>query len=152
MKRRDHAKLLAALAEDYGRHSPRSAAIQREAVKYMVDGGNHTIRLLRPFPPRITSAAGGYVTDEDGHRILDFWQGHHANILGHNPEVITAALGSAFSSGFGLQTGFTDALQVQTAELLCARTGAEQVRFTTGPGGRRAGGAGHSPPRPRLPR
>jgi glutamate-1-semialdehyde 2,1-aminomutase len=31
----------------------------------------------------------------------------------------------------GLQTGFTDSLQVQTAELLCARTGAERVRFTS---------------------
>jgi glutamate-1-semialdehyde 2,1-aminomutase len=131
MKRRDHSKLLALLAEEYTRHSPRSAALQREAVKRMVDGGSHTIRLLRPFPPRIVSAAGAYVTDEDGHRILDFWQGHHANILGHNPAVITAVLESAFSSGFGLQTGFTDALQVQAAELLCSRTGAERVRFTS---------------------
>jgi glutamate-1-semialdehyde 2,1-aminomutase len=131
MKRRDHAKLLAELAADYGRRSPRSAALQREALKFMVDGGSHTIRLLRPFPPRITSAAGGYVTDEDGHRILDFWQGHHANILGHNPPVITEALAGAFASGFGLQTGFTDALQVQAAELLCARAGAERVRFTS---------------------
>ena len=131
MKRRDHTKLLALLAEQYTRHSPRSAALQAEALKHLVDGGSHTIRLLRPFPPRITSAHGAYVTDEDGHRILDFWQGHHANILGHNPEVITRALGSAFSSGFGLQTGFTDALQVQAAEMLCARTGAERVRFTS---------------------
>ena len=42
-----------------------------------------------------------------------------------------SSLSPSFSSGFGLQTGFTDALQVQTAELLCARTGAERVRFTT---------------------
>ena len=131
MKRRDHAKLLASLAEDYRRHSPRSAALQEQAVKYLVDGGSHTIRLLRPFPPRITSATGAYITDEDGHRILDFWQGHHANLLGHNPPVITSALASAFASGSGLQTGFTDALQVQAAELLCERTGAQRVRFTS---------------------
>jgi glutamate-1-semialdehyde 2,1-aminomutase len=131
MKRRDHSKLLAILAEEYTRHSPRSAALQRDAVKSMVDGGSHTIRLLLPFPPRITTARGAYVTDEDGHRILDFWQGHHANILGHNPPQITEVLARAFSSGFGLQTGFTDALQVQAAELLCARTGAERVRFTS---------------------
>jgi glutamate-1-semialdehyde 2,1-aminomutase len=131
MKRRDHSKLLSLLAEEYRRYSPRSAALQEQAMKYLVDGGSHTIRLLQPFPPRISSAAGAYVTDEDGHRILDFWQGHHANILGHNPAVITAALGRAFSTGSGLQTGFTDALQVQAAELLCARTGAEKVRFTS---------------------
>jgi glutamate-1-semialdehyde 2,1-aminomutase len=71
------------------------------------------------------------VEDEDGHRILDFWQGHHANILGHNPPVVTDALASSFSSGFGLQTGFTDELQVRVADVLCERTGAERVRFTT---------------------
>jgi glutamate-1-semialdehyde 2,1-aminomutase len=131
MKRRDHAKLLATLAQEYTRHSPRSAALNQEALKHLVDGGSHTIRLLKPFPPRITSAKGACVTDEDGHRILDFWQGHHANILGHNPPVITEALARAFGSGFGLQTGFTDALQVQAAEILCARTGAEKVRFTS---------------------
>jgi glutamate-1-semialdehyde 2,1-aminomutase len=131
MKRRDHSTLLAALAAEYERHSPRSAAINREALKYLVDGGSHAIRLLRPFPPRIASARGAYLTDEDGHRILDFWQGHYANILGHNPPVITEALSKAFGSGYGLQTGFEDALQVKAAELLCARTGAQRVRFTS---------------------
>jgi glutamate-1-semialdehyde 2,1-aminomutase len=131
MKHRDHAKLLAVLAEEYERHSPRSAALQRRALQRLVDGGSHTIRLVKPFPPRITAAKGAYVTDEDGHRILDFWQGHHANILGHNPPLVTEALAKAFASGFGLQMGFTDALQVEVAEILCARTGAERVRFTS---------------------
>lgn len=131
MKRRNHAKLLSLLAAEYERRSPRSAAIQREALRHLVDGGSHTIRLLQPFPPRLTEAQGAYVTDEDGHRILDFWQGHYANILGHNPPVITEALARAFSSRRGLQTGFTDALQVRTAEVLCSRTGAERVRFTS---------------------
>src|SRR5208337_4665133 len=89
------------------------------------------IRLLQPFPPRIVSAQGAYVTDEDGHQILDFWQGHYANILGHNPPVVSEALSRAFGSRSGLQTGFTDSLQVRTADLLCERTGAERVRFTS---------------------
>ena len=131
MKRRNHAKLRALLAAEYERRSPRSAAIHREALQHLVDGGSHTIRLLQPFPPRITAARGAFVTDEDGHQILDFWQGHYANILGHNPPVVTEALARAFGSRMGLQTGFTDALQVQTAELLCSRTGAERVRFTS---------------------
>ena len=45
--------------------------------------------------------------------------------------MITGALADSFRGGFGLQTGFTDALQVRAAELLCARTGAERVRFTS---------------------
>jgi len=57
--------------------------------------------------------------------------GSFANILGHNSEVVTGVLADAFNSGFGLQTGFTDRLQAETAEVLCKQTGAERVRFTT---------------------
>ena len=131
MKHRDHSRLLAALAAEYEQRSPRSAALNQDALAHLVDGGSHTLRLIRPFPPRIVSARGAYVTDEDGHRILDFWQGHYANILGHNPDLITHALAEGFAKGSGLQTGFTDRLQVEVAELLCARTGAEKARFTS---------------------
>ena len=131
MKPRDHSRLLLALREEYERRSPRSAALQAEALRYLVDGGNHTLRLIQPVPPRIASAAGAWVADEDGHRILDFWQGHYANILGHNPPALTSVLREAFAAGAGLQTGFTDRLQVEAAELLCRLTGCERVRFST---------------------
>lgn len=131
MKMRNHTHLLAELAQAYAQHSPRSAALNERANQYQVDGGSHTLRLIRPFPPRIVAAQGAWLKDEDGHDILDFWQGHCANILGHNPEVITSVLARALETGFGLQTGFTDRLQVETAEILCQQTGAERVRFTT---------------------
>jgi glutamate-1-semialdehyde 2,1-aminomutase len=131
MKQRDHSRALAALGEAYTAHSPGSARLHQDARNYLVDGGSHTVRLIQPFPPRIARAAGAWVQDVDGHRILDYWQGHYANILGHNPAVITQALGTAFQNGFGLQIGFTDLLQIEAAELLCRRTGAERVRFTT---------------------
>ncbi len=89
------------------------------------------LRLIQPFPPRIASARGAYLIDEDGHRILDCWQGHHTNVLGHNPDVVTAAVVRGLEEGIGLQTGFTDRIQVETAELLCRQVGAERVRFTT---------------------
>ena len=131
MNKRDHTKLLAELADTYANHSPKSAALNQRAEKYLVDGGSHAIRLHDPFPPRITAASGAYLSDEDGHQILDLWQGHYANILGHNPPLITEAMAAAFGNGFGLQSGFTDRLQVEAAEILCRRTGAERVRFTT---------------------
>lgn len=131
MKARDYTPLLAELTEAYGWHSPRSKALQTRAAEVMVDGGSHGLRLMQPFPPRIARAHGAWLTDEDGHELLDFWQGHMANLLGHNPAVVTAELARAFGEGWGLQTGFTDALQVETAELLCRQTGAERVRFTT---------------------
>jgi len=89
------------------------------------------MRLTEPFPPRITSAHGAWITDEDGNKILDFWQGHFANILGHNSPVVTSKLAEAFANGFGLQTGFVDRLQAEAAEILCRQTGSDRARFTT---------------------
>jgi len=131
VKIRDYTPLLAELSEAYTQHSPQSKALNERACKVQVDGGSHQLRLVQPFPPRITAAHGAWLQDEDGHDLLDFWQGHFANILGHNPEVVTSELARAFANGFGLQTGFVDRLQAETAEILCQQTGAERVRFTT---------------------
>jgi glutamate-1-semialdehyde 2,1-aminomutase len=131
MPQRDYSRLVAEMSEEYHARSPRSAQINERANRVMVDGGSHNLRLMQPFPPRIAGASGAWLQDVDGHRILDFWQGHFANILGHNPPVISRVLAEAYASGQGLQTGFTDELQIEAAELLCACTGAESVRFTT---------------------
>ena len=128
---RDHTRLLESLDQAYSERSPRSAALNERAKKTLVDGGSHALRLIEPFPPRIVRGRGAWVEDEDGHRILDFWQGHHANLLGHNPACVTHVLTRAFQEGYGLQSGFTDRLQVETAEILCRQTGSERARFTT---------------------
>lgn len=131
MKSRDYTRLLSSFADEHAKRSPQSAALHERASRFMIDGGSNTLRLLHPFSPRIVHAKGAWVQDEDGRRILDFWHGHHANILGHNPELITRALADFFGAGLGLQTGFTDRLQIEVAELICRQTGAERVRFTT---------------------
>lgn len=131
MSPRDHSKLIKRLESEYLAFAPKSAAVHKQAESVLVDGGSHTLRLIEPFPPQIASANGAYVIDEDGHRILDFWQGHYANILGHNPPEVTEVLADYFAGGSGLQTGFPDRMQMELAEILCRQTGAERVRFTT---------------------
>jgi glutamate-1-semialdehyde 2,1-aminomutase len=131
MHNRDYRPLWAEMAEEYRQRCPRSAELNERARTVMVDGGSHALRLIEPFPPRIAAARGAYVTDEDGHSLLDFWQGHFANILGHNPPVIAEALAEQFAGGQGLQTGFTERVQIEAAEVLCRQTGAERARFTT---------------------
>ena len=131
MKTRDYSQLLAELFEEHSKRSPRSSAIHQTASDFLVDGGSHNLRLMQPFPPRIVWAQGGWIRDEDGHDILDFWQGHLANILGHNPEVVTSVLSQAFADRVGLQAGVVDRLQAEVADILCARTGSERVRLTT---------------------
>jgi len=129
--KRDYTRLLAEMKSEYTQHAPKSAALQEQAQTVAIDGGHHAIRLLEPFPPRIASAHGAWLHDEDGNRILDFWQGHFANVLGHNPPVLTRTLSEALAKGWGLLTGMTDAVQIEAAELLCRQTGAKRVRFTT---------------------
>ncbi|QXD16144.1 aminotransferase class III-fold pyridoxal phosphate-dependent enzyme [Rhodocaloribacter litoris] len=131
MKQRNYAPLMAELAGAYARHAPASAARHTHALRHLVDGVSHGLRYVEPFPPCLTAARGAWVEDEDGHRILDFWQGHYANLLGHNPPVVTEVLARAFAGGYGLQTGLIDRAQAEAADLLCRRTGAERVRFTT---------------------
>jgi glutamate-1-semialdehyde 2,1-aminomutase len=128
---RDYSILIEAIAYDLVARSPRSAALAETANETLVDGGSHAIRLMEPFAPRIVAAQGARVTDLDGHDILDFWQGHLANVLGHNPKVVTSELAGAFADGIGLQTGMVDSLQGEVAEILCRRTGTDQARFTT---------------------
>jgi glutamate-1-semialdehyde 2,1-aminomutase len=119
------------LGSEYSERFSRSAERHARARQIMVDGGQHTLRLYQPFPVHIQSASGAYVTDCDGHQILDFWQGHFANLLGHNPPQITAPLAEMLSDGYGLQTGMVDELAYDLASIICQQTGAERVRFTT---------------------
>jgi glutamate-1-semialdehyde 2,1-aminomutase len=128
---RNYETLLKWLEEEYSRQFPLSAGLNENAKKVMIDGGNHTLRLIKPFPPRIKSAHGAQIFDVDGHTITDFWQGHFANILGHNPDAVTTGLADAFASGWGLQTGFAEEVQIDAADLLCRLTNNESVRFTT---------------------
>lgn len=119
------------LAIKYEQRFPLSARQHAQSKTVMVDGGQHTIRLLSPYPVYVKAAAGAYVYDLDGHSILDFWQGHFANILGHNPPEVNRVLSERLANGYGLQTGMTDELAFDLATLLCQQTGAERVRFTT---------------------
>ncbi len=129
--RRDNTRLIADLSAEYAARFPRSGELALRAERVMVDGGSHGFRLTRPFPVRIAAASGASVRDVDGHDLLDFWQGHFANILGNDPEVVTSVLAEAFASGTGLQLGQTEEQQIETAELVCECLHADKVRFTT---------------------
>jgi len=128
---RDTKHLLDSLTKDYAKRFPGSSVAHDRARQVLVDGISHSARLFEPYPFRIESAQGAYVADVDGHRILDFWQGHYANILGHNPAVIRTALVHELEDGFGLQTGLPEERQTEFAESLARATGNERVRLTT---------------------
>lgn len=125
------ARLWTAIESDFERRFPRSAAFHREHRDALLDGGSHAVRWARPFMPVARRTEGASVHDLDGHRIVDFWQGHFANLFGHNPPFLLRALQATLQDGRGLQSGMIHAVEAEVAERLCAATGCETVRFTT---------------------
>ena len=121
----------ARLREEYARRFPASAALGARREKVLLDQTSHAVRWNEPFMPTIRKAEGAIVEDLDGHRIVDYWQGHFANILGHNPPRIRKALERALAEGRGLHTGMIHEAEYRLAELVTKRTGTETIRFTT---------------------
>jgi glutamate-1-semialdehyde 2,1-aminomutase len=124
-------RLWAEVETRFERHFPRSAAFHREHGRALLDGGSHAVRWARPFMPVAVRAEGPCFVDLDGHRIVDFWQGHFANLFGHNPRFLLDVLRDTLGDGRGLQSGMIHAVEAEVAERLCVATGCETVRFTT---------------------
>ena len=97
----------------------------------MIAGGSHNLRLFNPFPFGDVQCSGSIVWDADGNIYVDFWQGHFANVLGHNPMVVIKALQDYFQKSQGLTTGFPGRYQGELAELILRQIGADKIRFTT---------------------
>jgi glutamate-1-semialdehyde 2,1-aminomutase len=127
----DKDKVLSDLVQDYQNSHKKSGEIFAKASQFQVRGGSHNLRLFSPYPFYDVRSQGSKVTDIDGHTYVDFWQGHFANILGHNPKIVLDALREYYQDGQGLATGFPSTLQSELAGLLLSRFGADKIRFTT---------------------
>jgi glutamate-1-semialdehyde 2,1-aminomutase len=70
---------------------PRSRALFERAGAIFPNGVTHDLRYLDPFPIYVEHARGAYKWDVDGHRLIDYWSGHGALLLGHShPAVVEA--------------------------------------------------------------
>src|SRR5580692_8447343 len=79
------------LAERFAAEFPRSGTLHERARCIFPDGVTHELRRLEPFPLYVDRAAGPWKWDVDGHRLIDYWTGHGALLLGHShPAVVTA--------------------------------------------------------------
>jgi glutamate-1-semialdehyde 2,1-aminomutase len=119
------------LEQEYAERFPRSKEYLAEAGQHVLDGCSHAIRWNEPFMPVVRRAEGAIIEDLDGNVFVDYWQGHFANLLGHNPPLIRDALTRALQEGGGLQSGMLHELEGEVAELICARTAMDTVRLTT---------------------
>lgn len=127
----DKKALLANLIHNYRQTHKKSESLYQKTRQNQIGGGSHNLRLFAPFPFYDAHSSGSTVTDIDGNTYVDFWQGHFANILGHNPPVVIEALIDLFGKGQGLATGFPGCLQNELAKIILSTMNADKIRFTT---------------------
>jgi glutamate-1-semialdehyde 2,1-aminomutase len=127
----DKKSLLNDLIKDYRLKHKKSEALFAEASRFQIRGGSHNLRLFDPFPFYDVQCSGSKVIDADGNTYIDFWQGHFANVLGHNPKIVINALLDYFQKNQGLTTGFPGDYQRELAELILGQIEADKIRFTT---------------------
>jgi glutamate-1-semialdehyde 2,1-aminomutase len=127
----DKEALLNNLILNYRQTHKKSESFYQRSLQNQIGGGSHNLRLFSPFPFYDDHCSGSTVTDIDGNTYVDFWQGHFANILGHNPPIVIEALIDLFGRVQGLTTGFPGCLQYELAEIILSRMNADKIRFTT---------------------
>lgn len=121
--------------ETFEKNRPKSKKLWEKAIKVLPGGISHNIRTfglpsIGGFPVIIRSASGAYIKDIDENKYLDFWNGHFAMILGHNPPEIQEVIREHLSYGwhFGTNTKY----QIELASrLIDDNPGIEKVRFCT---------------------
>jgi glutamate-1-semialdehyde 2,1-aminomutase len=120
-------ELSARLADRFPRSYDRTVA--RGAA--LLDQTSHAVRWNEPFMVTVARCDGAAIHELGGERLIDYWQGHFANLLGHNPPHVRAALQTTLADGRGLQSGMLHDVESEFAELLVSRTGTETLRFCT---------------------
>src|SRR5262249_45162423 len=76
----------------YAAAPPASRELYERARRLFPDAVTHDNRRMQPFPLYVDRAEGAYKWDVDGHRYVDYWMGHGALLLGHNPRPVVDAV------------------------------------------------------------
>lgn len=106
-----------------------SRKLYERAKKVTPAGVSYAIRYFEPYPIYIRAAKGCRVYDVDGNEYIDYWVGHGALLLGHNPQIMLKALKGAIEIGthFGLSHEYEVEYAEQVVKMIPS---AEMVRFT----------------------
>jgi len=131
MKDKKKKAYIANLENEYRKSFKKSFQVYEKGKDYFPNGVPQSGRFFKPFPPYIASARGTTLTTVDGYELIDFWQGHFSNILGHNPPLIVETLKDRFDKGIGLQLGIFTELEEELASLILSLTNMDSVLFTT---------------------
>lgn len=106
-----------------------SARLTAENARWIAGGVNSNFRMgMQPGPLVFTHGEGPWLFDADGNRLIDYYAGMGAMVLGHSPEPVRHAVKQQVDKGI-LFAGQTP-VEAEAARLLCARIPcAERLRF-----------------------
>ena len=117
------------LQDSYADALPGSRALFERAQRLFPDAVTHDNRRMQPFPLYVDRAEGAFKWDVDGHRYVDYWMGHGALLLGHNPPAVRDAVREQALRG--THYGACHEKEVEWGEWVCRLVpSAERVRFT----------------------
>jgi glutamate-1-semialdehyde 2,1-aminomutase len=120
---------MATIHERYATKFAKSAEWGRRGRPHLPGGISHHAQFDAPFPHFIEHAAGPFVYDVDGNRIIDFVMGNGSLIMGHSPPEVVAAMKAQAERGTLL--GGATVIEVHYAKALKAlMPSLERVRFT----------------------
>src|ERR1700685_3565380 len=107
----------------------RSAALIAENSKFVAGGVNSNFRLGMAGGPLVFERGEGpYLIDADGNRLIDYYCGMGAMVLGHTPAGVQEAVKAQVDKGI-LYAGQSE-VEFEAARLLCERIpSAQRIRF-----------------------
>lgn len=113
---------------EYENLNPESKKLFERSKKLFPKGVCHDIRSFKPFPFAAEKTYGAYIEDADGHKYIDLWMGHYANILGHNSVYAVDGINKGVAAA--VHSGAFNRFQVELAEIITdAVPEVERLRF-----------------------
>ena len=106
-----------------------SAKVIAENSRFVAGGVNSNFRLgMQPGPLVFERGEGAYLFDVDGNRLIDYYCGMGAMVLGHNPAGVRQAVKEQVDRGI-LFAGQAP-VEFEAARIICERIpSAERIRF-----------------------
>src|SRR5258707_2351871 len=107
----------------------RSAALIAQAARHVAGGVNSNFRIGMAGGPLVFKRGEGpYLIDADGNRLIDYYCGMGAMILGHSPKGVQQAVRDQVDKGV-LYAGQSE-IEFEAARILCERIpSAQRIRF-----------------------
>ena len=118
------------ILERYHKVFTKDKELAQKANQLFPDGVTHDSRYMSPFPIYITHADGAHKWGLEDKKFIDYWAGHGALLLGHNPPEIVEAVTSQMHRG--THYGACHPLELEWGNLITQLVPcAERVRFVS---------------------